>query len=52
MTNSDLVDLVLCFPPSTLVSLDFKEALSTQLYDKFDGKIGAAGQYLTYQYMQ
>ena len=52
LINDDLVDLVLCFSPSTLVSIDFKEALSTQLNAKFDGKIGAAGQSLTYQYMQ
>lgn len=52
LMNEDLIDLVLCFSPSTLVSFDFKEALSTQLNAKFDGKIGAVGQSLTYQYMQ
>ena len=52
LMNDNLIDLVLCFSPSTLVSFDFKDSLSTQLNAKFDGKIGATGQSLTYQYMQ
>jgi len=45
----DLIDLVLCFSPSSIVSSDFSDELSTQFKTKFNGKVGSLGDAFTYQ---
>jgi len=44
-----LVDLVICFSPSSVVSSDFSESLVEQFGTHFDGTIGALGDSFTYQ---
>jgi superfamily II DNA or RNA helicase len=48
----DMIDLVICFAPSTIVANDFEETLSTKLNARFDGLLGAAGLASTYQNLQ
>lgn len=47
-----MVDLVMCFSPTTMVALDFAESLSSEFKSRFDGKLGAMGHSTTYQNMQ
>lgn len=44
-----LIDLVLCFSPSSIVAQDFSDGLSEQFNAHFDGEIGALGNSFTYQ---
>jgi superfamily II DNA or RNA helicase len=44
-----LIDLVICFSPSSVVSSDFSESLVEQFGTHFDGTIGALGDSFTYQ---
>ena len=52
MLTKDLVDLVICFSPSSIVSQDFSESLQLTTQERFDGLIGAKGRSLTYQNLQ
>lgn len=45
----DLIDLVLCFSPSSIVSSDFSDELSAQFKTEFNGKVGSLGDAFTYQ---
>ena len=47
-----LVDLVVCFSPSSIVAKDFSESLRLRTQERFDGLIGAKGRSLTYQSLQ
>jgi superfamily II DNA or RNA helicase len=47
----NLIDLVVCFSPSTIVATDFREELQHQCGASMDGLIGAKGCSLTYQAM-
>jgi superfamily II DNA or RNA helicase len=48
----DMIDLVICFAPSTIVANDFEETLSIKLNARFDGLLGSAGLATTYQNLQ
>ncbi len=48
---SDLIDLVICFSPSSAVVLGIKETFQSVLNENFDGLIGAVGASYTYQSM-
>lgn len=48
----DMIDLVICFAPSTIVANDFEETLSMKLNARFDGLLGSAGLSSTYQNLQ
>lgn len=52
LLNSKLVDLVICFSPSSLVAKDFGESLQKVTQMQFDGKMGAKGNSITYQSLQ
>jgi superfamily II DNA or RNA helicase len=52
LLKSDLVDLVVCFSPSSIVAKDFSESLHLSTKERFDGLIGAKGRSLTYQNLQ
>lgn len=52
LLKNNLVDLVICFSPSTLVARDFAESLQKITKMQFDGKMGAKGNSLTYQNLQ
>lgn len=47
--DEKLVDIILCFSPSSVVSADFADELSLQFNARFDGSIGALGDSYTYQ---
>lgn len=47
-----MVDLVMCFSPTSIVALDFAESLSSEFNSRFDGRLGAMGHSTTYQNMQ
>jgi len=47
-----MIDLVICFAPSTIVANDFEETLSIKLNARFDGLLGSAGLASTYQNLQ
>lgn len=49
MYELGLIDLVLCFTPSTIVSSDFGDELATQFDNDFNGKVGSLGDAFTYQ---
>ncbi|MFT5717723.1 MAG: superfamily II DNA or RNA helicase [Oleiphilaceae bacterium] len=49
LLKSGLVDLVLCFSPSSIVAQDFAESMALTIKSKFDGLMGAKGDSLTYQ---
>ncbi|MDG9669588.1 DEAD/DEAH box helicase family protein [Hahella sp. CR1] len=51
MVMAGMVDYVLCFSPSVVVALDFREALENRLSARFDGQIGSRGWSMTYQAM-
>ncbi|TYK66822.1 DEAD/DEAH box helicase [Colwellia echini] len=44
-----LIDLVMCFSPSSVVSSDFSDSLVDQFGTHFDGTLGALGDSFTYQ---
>ena len=52
LLKNNMVDLVICFSPSSIVSQDFKESLQLKTNERFDGLIGAKGRALTYQSFQ
>lgn len=52
LLKSDLVDLIICFSPSSIVSKDFSENLQLVTQERFDGLMGARGHSLTYQNLQ
>ena len=52
LLKSNLIDLIICFSPSSIVSQDFSESLQLRTQERFDGLIGAKGRSLTYQSMQ
>jgi len=47
--DKKLVDIILCFSPSSVVSADFADELSLRFNSRFDGSIGALGDSYTYQ---
>lgn len=47
--RKDLVDIVLCFSPYSVVCADFSQELESIIGEKFDGLLGSKGQSLTYQ---
>lgn len=49
LLKSNLVDLIICFSPSSIVSQDFTESLQLTINERFDGLMGARGRSLTYQ---
>jgi superfamily II DNA or RNA helicase len=51
MHEQGLIDLVICFSPSSVVSSDFSDTLVEQFGTHFDGTIGALGNSFTYQKM-
>ena len=52
LLKNNLVDLVVCFSPSSIVAKDFSESLHLRTQERFDGLIGAKGRSLTYQNLQ
>ncbi|NQY89956.1 MAG: DEAD/DEAH box helicase family protein [Colwellia sp.] len=52
LLKSNLVDLILCFSPSSIVAQDFTESLQLKIKERFDGLMGARGRSLTYQNLQ
>ena len=52
LLKSNLVDLILCFSPSSIVAQDFTESLQFKIKERFDGLMGARGRSLTYQNLQ
>jgi superfamily II DNA or RNA helicase len=52
LLKNDMVDLIICFSPSSIVSQDFSESLQFKTQERFDGLIGARGRSLTYQNLQ
>ena len=52
MVNASLVELVVCFSPTSIVSIDFADSLSSEFNARFDGKLGAMGHSTTYQNMK
>jgi superfamily II DNA or RNA helicase len=52
LLKKNLVDLVVCFSPSSIVAKDFSESLHLRTQERFDGLIGAKGRSLTYQNLQ
>ncbi len=51
LLEQNLIDLVLCFSPSVIVSSDFERALAAQTNARMDGLLGSKGRSLTYQAM-
>ncbi|MEH6479424.1 MULTISPECIES: DEAD/DEAH box helicase [Pseudoalteromonas] len=52
LLKKHIVDLIICFSPSSIVSQDFKESLQLKTNERFDGLIGSKGRTLTYQSLQ
>jgi superfamily II DNA or RNA helicase len=52
LLKNNMVDLIICFSPSSIVSQDFGESLQLKTQERFDGLIGARGRSLTYQNLQ
>jgi superfamily II DNA or RNA helicase len=52
LLKQKLIDLVICFSPSSIVAKDFSESLHLRTQERFDGLIGAKGRSLTYQNLQ
>lgn len=50
--EQDLIDFVLCFSPSVIISNDIRLTLERRTKYRFDGIIGAKGESFTYQSMQ
>jgi len=51
LLQAGMIDLVICFSPSIIVSSDFQEALATHTHYRMDGLLGSRGRSLTYQSM-
>lgn len=51
LLSLDMIDLVLCFSPSIMVSSDFQDTLELHTGLRMDGSLGARGYSLTYQSM-
>ena len=49
LLKNNLVDIIVCFSPSSIVSQDFTESLQLKINERFDGLMGAKGRSLTYQ---
>jgi superfamily II DNA or RNA helicase len=52
LLKNNLIDLIICFSPSSIVSKDFSESLQLRINERFDGLLGAKGHSLTYQNLQ
>mgnify|MGYP000725318279 CR=1 FL=1 len=52
LLKNDLIDLIICFSPSSIVSQDFSQSLQLRINERFDGLLGAKGHSLTYQSLQ
>jgi superfamily II DNA or RNA helicase len=52
LLKGNLIDLVICFSPSSIVSQDFSQSLQLRINERFDGLLGAKGHSLTYQSLQ
>jgi len=52
LLKNNLVDLVICFSPSSIVATDFGESLQLRINERFDGLMGSKGHSLTYQNLQ
>ncbi|MBE8232342.1 MAG: DEAD/DEAH box helicase family protein [Endozoicomonadaceae bacterium] len=52
LMKKDMIDLVICFTPSTIVANDFEQTLSMKLNAKLDGLLGSVGLASTYQNLQ
>jgi superfamily II DNA or RNA helicase len=52
LLKSNMIDLVICFSPSSIVSQDFSHSLQLRINERFDGLLGAKGHSLTYQSLQ
>ena len=52
LLKQNIIDLIICFSPSSIVSQDFSESLQLKTQERFDGLIGARGRSLTYQSLQ
>ena len=52
LLNKSMIDLIICFSPSSIISKDFSEILQLRTKERFDGLIGARGRSLTYQHLQ
>lgn len=52
MLEQDLIDLVICFSPSSVVCIDFSQTLKEVVGERFDGLLGSKGKSMTYQSMQ
>jgi superfamily II DNA or RNA helicase len=52
LLKQNLIDLIICFSPSSIVSQDFSASLQLKTQERFDGLIGARGRSLTYQNLQ
>ncbi|MCL1078615.1 DEAD/DEAH box helicase [Parashewanella spongiae] len=48
----NLIDIIVCFSPSSVVCADFCSILEMVIGHRFDGLLGSKGQSLTYQSMQ
>jgi superfamily II DNA or RNA helicase len=51
LLKTEMVDLVLCFSPSVIISNDFQEVLEIHTQFRMDGLLGSKGRSLTYQSM-
>jgi superfamily II DNA or RNA helicase len=52
LLKNDLIDLIICFSPSSIISQDFSQSLQLRINERFDGLMGAKGHSLTYQSLQ
>jgi len=52
LLKNNLIDLIICFSPSSIVSQDFSQSLHSRINERFDGLLGAKGHSLTYQNLQ
>jgi len=52
LLKSNMIDLIICFSPSSIVSQDFSQSLQLRINERFDGLLGAKGHSLTYQSLQ
>jgi len=52
LLKNNLIDLVICFSPSSIVSQDFSQSLQLRINERFDGLLGSKGHSLTYQNLQ
>ncbi|MBL0709504.1 MAG: DEAD/DEAH box helicase family protein [Colwellia sp.] len=52
LLKSGMIDLIICFSPSSIVAHDFIESLQLKIKERFDGLMGARGRSITYQNLQ